>query len=301
MLDVAQNTPKIEATPLFSTAHVADRRRAEAWLSARLARGNREVFSETVELTPVLAELLLDRNPDNRKVHWVDVSKYATDIVEGGWQYNGESIKISRDGLLNDGQHRCLAVKKAGTSIQTAITFGLERDTRLTVDQGVVRGAADYLSMDSIPDANHASKVAGLLWQYDRRKAVTNRSEMKPTKRQVQETYHANPEISDSVRFCSLKGNHIVGGKSNLAFCHFMFSKKDPAKAKDFFKSLILGEGPNMKRGNAVHAARQYMLENPKLSMELKIELLFRAWNAFIHGRSMIKPRLDGTLPPLEA
>lgn len=277
-------------TPLFSTANILERRRAEAWLADRVKRGERGVFSEVGVLSPVLAEVLLDRNPDNRLIKEGIVEKYASDIADGRWELNGESVKIARDGSLNDGQHRCSGVVRAASPIKTLFTFGVERTSRLTLDQGAIRTPGDYLSMEGIPQANNVAAVAALIWQYETHGRVSAQALYRPTKAQVRETYHSHPAISESVTFASKQGVSIVGGKSVVAFCHYLFKKHDQAGADEFISSLI--SGAKLEDTDPILLCRNRLSGSKRMRVDEKVELIIRAWNHHRSGRRLQKIQL---------
>lgn len=277
-------------TPLFSTASVLERRRAEAWLADRVKRGERGVFSEVGVLSPVLAEVLLGRNPDNRILKEGVADKYASDVADGRWVLNGESVKVARDGTLNDGQHRCSAVVRAATPIHTIFTFGVERASRLTLDQGAVRTPGDYLSMEGIPQANNVAAIAALIWQYETHGRVSAQALYRPTKAQVRETYHAHPTISESVTFASKQGVSMVGGKSVVAFCHYLFKKHDRAAADEFISSLI--SGAKLDDTDPILLCRNRLSGSKRMRVDEKVELIIRAWNHHRSGRRLQKIQL---------
>lgn len=276
--------------PLFSTALVAERRRAEQWLADRLKRGEREIFSEENDLSPVLAELLLARNPDNRNVRDGVVSDYAGDIVEGNWTTNGESLKISRQGMLNDGQHRCLAVIKAGRKIRTMFTFGVERASRTTLDQGLARTPGDYLGMAGVSSANQAAAVATLLWQYKRLGRISRQSIYRPTKAQILEAFAEHSGINDSIRVAAKKGCNVAGGVSVLALCHYLFAQVDRAAADNFIEKLI--KGTDLPASDPIYLCRERLRSETRMVIEDKAELIIRAWNNHRRGRRLQKLQL---------
>jgi len=71
----------------------------------------------------------------------------------------------SKCGQLNDGQNRCAAVVRSGLTVPTIFVFGLERETRLTVDQGVGKRPGDYLAMSGVANSNHVAAIAAMIWQ----------------------------------------------------------------------------------------------------------------------------------------
>ncbi len=48
-------------------------------------------------------------------------------LREGRWLNTGEPIIVSREGILNDGQHRLLAIKETNMSAELDIRFGVPR------------------------------------------------------------------------------------------------------------------------------------------------------------------------------
>jgi hypothetical protein len=293
VLPVTQKSPG-----LFTSADAQKTRRAQAWLADRLQKARSGSFVELVELTPVLAELLLANNPDNRALKPTKLSVFETDVAEGRWVPNGDTIKVSIEGLLNDGQHRCHAVIGAGRSIQTYIVFGVSRKSRLTVDQGTARTVGDYLSMEGVPSGNHCASVAALIHLVGETGYVKKSSVTTPTKGQIREVYHNNPGISDSIRVVPRKGSALVGGLSNLAFCHFMFALKDKEAADAFITQFV--RGTDLKSSDPIYVARQRLMTDRRLRPEEKIEVIFRAWNAVRTRRPLRSVPIHGRLPGLE-
>lgn len=279
-------------------ANHADARRAKAWLDDRIKRGRREAFCETINLTPALAELLLGRNPDNRNLRQSKVDEFCTDIAAGNWTYNGENIKVSVEGLLNDGQHRCHAVIAAATPIKTDIKFGLSRDSRMTVDQGAVRTAGNYLSMGGVTDANAVAAVAGFVWQYETYGKISTARNGRPTKAQISDTFRRHPKIAESVRAVP-RGGRVAGSKAVLAFCHYPIARKASVLADSFILNLCIGEG--LVQTDPVYRCRERLLADRKLSHSEKIELILRTWNATRTGRRAVKTsHIVGEIPELE-
>lgn len=284
-------------TPLFSEAHVAEARRARAWLQDRIDRSAREgSFTETISLSPVIAELLLERNEHNRNLRQRAVDTYATDIAGGNWCFNGEAIKVSVEGLLNDGQHRCHAVIKAARSIRTNVTFGLERDSRMTVDQGAVRTAGNYLSMAGHESSNHLAAVAALTWQYENLGIIDNKRP--PTKTQINQTVEDHPGFADSIKAIP-SGARVGRSRSVLAFCHYIIAKRSKSHADSFFLRLVLGDG--LSRKDPIYHCRERLLAASKMRAEEKVEIIFRTWNALRRNQVQTKcsPVL-GELPKIE-
>ncbi len=280
-------------TPLSPGAlREKEERECLEWFERMLAKAQREgIFTIRVFLVPALAAVLMSNNPGNRSLKPSKIAIYKQDMAAGKWELNGETIKISLEGAMNDGQHRCQALLASEIDgIDTLITFGLPRYTRLTVDQGANRSAGDYLGMEGVPNGNHIAAIASLVWQMNKFGSVTRSPERHPTRIQVRDTYHANPQIMQSLHAVPRRGSNLVGGLSVLGFCHFMIWRdKDNAASKaraDYFiEQLVNGE--LLEQGDPIYAARARLIGNRRLKVEEKVEIIFRGWNGDREGRKM--------------
>jgi len=81
-----------------------------------------QITASIKEITPEMAKEILENNhADQRKIKESRVRKYAEEIAIGAWIINGETIVISENGRLLDGQHRVLAVIRANEPIRTLL------------------------------------------------------------------------------------------------------------------------------------------------------------------------------------
>jgi hypothetical protein len=303
MLNVDESpvTGKLKSSGNSQFQVASEERKATVWLDEMVHRSQLVMFTGTVKLTPVLARVLLSRNPGNRKVSDSYVESYARDIETGSWSFNGEPIIVSKEGWLNDGQHRCEAVIMANKSIDVVFVVGAERDSRLTLDQGRNRMAADYLSMNGHHDATTLAAAAGFVWQYLRAGQVSRHWKYRPTKGEILAFVDETPTVIASLSAIPRKGSDTAGGRSTLAFCHWAIAQRaNFADASTFTDSLVVGAGL-LVRDPILYARNRLAAERSRLSPNQKSEMIFRAWNA--HRRRETPktlPILDGALPVLE-
>jgi hypothetical protein len=208
-----------------------------------LRRGAAEVFTVTVNMTPDLAGRLLARNENNRTLRIVGASRtveaYARAMIRGEWLLNGESIIVSREGLLNDGQHRLEAVIKSGVGVPMQITFGVERDSRHTVDQGAARSPGDILVMYGERNAHQLAHALQFLWVYDGHRIFGYR----PSTDELLATLEANPGIRDAVRAVGHLVTEFRGSAGYLAGAHLVCSRVDAGLAARFLERVSTGLG----------------------------------------------------------
>lgn len=301
MLKVAEKPDTGKAADAFHT--VSDTRQAAIWLDEQGAKANRSVTSVVTDLTPQMAAVLLERNPANRKIKHAKVQDYAHDIKQGAWKFNGEPIIIANDGLLNDGQHRCAAVLEAQKAIKVVMVFGVERDSRDTLDQGANRTAGDYLGIHGYHSTNNLAAVAKAVWQWRTYGLLSaGGSRYSPTRSEVLEVVAANPGLVKSFSFVDRKNARTMGSPSILAFAHFAIKSIAGELPANYFMDALI-DGTNLKAGDPILTARNRLIVDRKsLRAPERAELLFRAWNAHRLGQTRVLFRIaGGELPLLEA
>jgi hypothetical protein len=303
MLNVTERKPKATLLKAVGSEFVTQspEKRSADWLENEIAKAKSGVITQTVDLTPALARVLLSRNDGNRRISEALVMSYARDIASDGWAFNGEPIIVSHDGKMNDGQHRCGAVIAADKPITTILTLGIARETRTTLDQGRVRTSGDFLAMDGHQTANVLGAAASLYWQYQTFGVLARGSNQRPTKGEVLRSVEHNPDIEKSVAFCHRKGIGTVGGHSLLSFIHYAIWQRAGRLASDeFVKSLVDGVGLSAQNP-ILYARNRIIIERGKLRGNFKAELIFKAWNAHRKGETLRHIILTGNvLPKLE-
>lgn len=136
------------------------------------------ITHKTMTVTPEQAAKWLESNIANRDVRTVRVREYATAMSEGRWLYTADPIRFDEDGRLIDGQHRLLALVKAGLPLEMHVVRGLSRDAQDAVDTGAARTASDALKVRgfkhgpqlaaTVPIVNWLLKGGGFAASYSR-------------------------------------------------------------------------------------------------------------------------------------
>lgn len=154
------------------------------------------MITTSVEMiTPSMAVAMLARNTSNRPVKQGAVNRYATDMRNGRWQYNGQDILFSDDGVLLDGQHRLLAVVAADAAVTMGIKRGLAANVFATIDAGSARTAGDVLSMCNVPNYNAVAAAARVALSFSEGRTIGHT----PTRTEVTDFVLREPYIQDAV------------------------------------------------------------------------------------------------------
>jgi hypothetical protein len=284
-----------------------ERERMAAWLAERVKASKSKPSAEVVTLTPVLAELLLETNSNNRPISEGNETSLISDLANDRFEFNGESIVVSSAGTLIDGQHRCQMVVKSRKSIQTVIAFGPREEARFTIDIGRPKSAANFLAMQGhkysatlasaarmiLLNRSHGSLVSG--------GATSGRNG--PTKTEVMAAVGQLRGLDASVDFVS-SAPKSLGGKSVLAFTHYLITKKSTREAADFFFGKLI-EGENLRRGDPILYCRNRLPElnttGGGIGSNARAELILKCWNYHRLGATDVsKIPLNGRLPKVE-
>lgn len=314
MLNVLERESDGKVQPEFSDREL---KASRDYLSRKIARAEAsgQPFAEVVTIDPVLAHLLLQRNPadENRKLSQSTVDKYAADMAGGRWQgLNGQTIVISSDGYLNDGQHRLNAIIECGGSIPFTIVFGAERSSRLTIDQNRVRTSGDYLGMSGFKNPNNVAAIASILHSYKTDNLSTAKlgghkilknTDKRPTKAFMHAFALKNiKDIERGFDVINDQSCRRVATPSRLAAALILIARKaNWEDAEKFVQSVITGD--ELGKTNPAYVARERLISERfagAVPPARTLEIMFRAWNAHRRGDRMTKMSLRGELPTIE-
>lgn len=305
--EVAESLPNGKAERVFDRERYVEAR-ATVQRYINQSRLSPTPICVTLEVDPSIAQVFLSRNENNRKLSEKTVRKYARDMREGRWQsLNGQTIVISKDGDINDGQHRLTGIVEADVCFPFLVVFGADRDSRLTLDQNKVRTSGQYLQMQGVPDANNVAAVASILMAYDTNKLVRYTGDKyrvfgaeRPTKAKLHEYAVTHMDaILNSLAKASQGDIQILAPKTRVAATHRIISRHavGQERVEQFFTMLL--HGVNLKQHDPALMARHRLMKDrqtrpPVLST---IETIVRTWNAFARGETLTRLALYGDLP----
>lgn len=302
MLQSTETTVALQANDTVHGASKEEYRRMREWLEERIAAGKKKPSAEVVTLSPCLAHLLLARNPLNRPINKSNAIALETDIANGQFAFNGESIVVSREGTLNDGQHRCDRVIKTNKAIETVIVFGPKEETRFTIDTGRSKTASNLLHMKGrkYTTALSAAVSYHLQWQTNGYLSYGGGPNM-PTKSQIVTAADELKGMDKSVE-TTVDSMKTVRSHAVLAFCHYVFKRRAGVDAADEFIQRLI-DGENLRKGSPIYYCRNRLLSmNRGFTANERCELIFRCWNRWREGRTMDTFRfVGGKLPKVES
>lgn len=102
---------------------------------------------EAVEITPLVAQKMLEFNIHNRKISPTVVSKYSQEILNDEWVLSAQGIGFDSNGVLSDGQHRLSAIIQSGKTTSMLVVYGLPTKSQEKVDRQKKRSLYDVFNL----------------------------------------------------------------------------------------------------------------------------------------------------------
>lgn len=244
---------------------------------------------KSVRIDPDFARILLEMNTRNRPKSASIIKAYAEAMKAGNWKLNGETIKVTSDGFILDGQHRLEACVLSGVAFDTYFVEVEDANSFDTIDIGHKRTGAHVLAIQG--EANYAvlSSALALLYQYEKKGRITKGS-TRINPYAIEELLGKNPDMRISVNYaCKYRNKSNLLSRSVCAFVHYIFSRIDADDAEKFMDQVMGGE--NLQRQDPAWAIRnRLMVEQTQrrhniLRNSFSIALLIKAWNLFRAGK----------------
>lgn len=206
---------------------------------AAMGKGKQARSLSTIMLTPQRAAELLEHNKVNRPISDSHVARLERQIVLGKWRFNGDTIKISEDGDVLDGQHRLWAVMGAKKPIDTIVVTGIAREAFATIDTlRKPRSGADVLALNGADRyRNIAASAVQWLIRYQRGVIDSFRDPKNRVENSdIEESFTAHPGIMHAVeRAMPLRS---MVNPAIIAFLYYILTNKDEALAERMVDTL---------------------------------------------------------------
>lgn len=268
----------------------------QSWLKRQIDRGRKEIFTVQVDLTPALAGELLAINDANRPLNKGRIEAYRHDMLNGKWVLNGETIIVSSDGTMNDGQHRCHAVIPGGVTVPVILIFGLSRESRLTTNQGKAKGAGDYAGMLGISNAKAVAAIARMVLTWKTLGKLSGSRDVSHS--DVLEFIEQNDAALQHAHHVSktmYNNSRLLGASSITGFCFYICNEIAGPAAEAFFHAL--GTGENLSGDDPILTARNRLFSLSGEARYARVEIILRAWNAWREGRTLRMVPIMGNVP----
>ncbi len=242
------------------------------------------------KVTPEIAAQMLGTMSGNRPIRQRMVNRFSREMIAGKWLLNGESIKISREGRLIDGQHRLNAIIAAKTAVSLFVVRGVDPSAFLTLDTGVSRSYHDAATIAGRDWLRESGSIARFWFRYERG-INSAQGRIPPSHQELDLVIEQHPGIPETARF--IKTLKVVQNKCLAGvqgFVHAYASERYDREMADSFMQ-DLNDGARLEKASPIYALRGRLVDYPERKPEQihVLALSIKAWNAWINGEKMQK------------
>lgn len=217
------------------------------WLHHQVNVANRlsngDLHATTVRVTPEIAAYLLKyRNPRNRMLTEANIENIQDQMEAGEWMLTSQGISFSKEGLLNDGQHRLWACVRSGNPFKTLMVFGEDREAQDVLDTGRKRRPSDALSLLDDMDIKNETVVAAaarLLFYYENGLMTAHPT---ITNHEIKEVVKSNKEIVAAAANARKFAGKVKCSPAAATFAVFLIEKalaRATPVVKEKFRTFI--------------------------------------------------------------
>lgn len=263
---------------------------------------------QQVKVTPHGAEAILKMNTGNRKLRSSRVKQYAEQMKRGQWLESGDPIRISKSGVLLDGQHRLTAIVESGVSIDCVVISELDDEAYTVIDTGLGRKAADVVTHMGVQNAHTVAAIAKLVIGVRAGISPNDTAGMSLVTRVDIADFVKNNE--DLVHNAAIIGNTMfkdAGGRATAwgALWIFALDAGRPTEASRFFEAVR--SGANLSENDPSLALRNWIAKNcgrrqRNFNTGSQCGTFVMAFNDYVANkpRKVIRPWTAGKFPEVK-
>ncbi len=240
---------------------------------------------KTVLFDKEVAEAVLAYNTGNRKINKRKLQQLVDQMLRGAFINTGEPIIISREGVLNDGQHRLQAVVEAGVEVDMDVRFGISREAFRVTDTGASRTPGDVLTIMGAHSGGQVSSTVRLLLLYERGLPDSIRAFV--SHEEIARAFERWRDVEDVV--AAVNGHAFPKAvKSIPLYATAFLASRTPAKVKLETWLDAVATGLDVGRDHPAYQLRERLLRGiPAATREGLMErfaLMVKSWNLFAKG-----------------
>lgn len=264
------------------------------------------VTSSVEQITPELAAQYLATSKGNRPINKGRCNRYGDEMVNGRWVLNGEAIIFNDKGELQNGHHRLTACVEFGAPFVSVVIRNIS-DPRafMTIDQHGKKTGGDIFALAGVVQSRAQSalqnRYAEYIYSIGKMSVSHTNVPFEMTAAAMLEQYKSDPAAFDhSLRMGDAVYRALPAcNVPMMGALHYMFSKRNLAKADAFFEQLASGE--NMVHGDPAYMLRDAWIrragdKHKENARNMMVKTVY-AWNAYRNNRRIGLIRHNKTNP----
>lgn len=254
--------------------------------------------TEVVDVTPAMAQEWLEGNTLNRPMKPLLLTDITNAMLNGKFPLIHQSVALTADGRVLDGQHRLTGVVQSGKTVPMNVTFNADPATFDVIDAGAKRSVADAVNIrfnNPFSKANvGACRVIAL---YDRidpastvpwnQRTYANAKLDRATLAGIafdlnEDMNRLIADVKDYSRSWRLNANSLAA-----MFVIRRDTRQDKALVEQFLSGVV--SGANLPHGDVRLKLREALANNPAFrrnDARLGFGATVKGWNLYVQGDS---------------
>ncbi|MFE5858554.1 hypothetical protein ACFQ61_35720 [Streptomyces sp. NPDC056500] len=252
-------------------------------------------------ITPRMAELWLDYcNPQsNRVLSDTIYERYAKAMSDGAWRTTHQGIAFDKEGMLLDGQHRLMAVKASGVSVEMLVIPLCDAETFDVLDSGHRRQAAQLLKIPHRVVVAAAARIIGQMYKmWDPVTLFDGFYDTKAATSDILKAVAAWPELTTMAPIAAAAYRASgINQPTHLVVLAQAARTEHSGKIDDWASGLISGANMDQKDPRLVLRNRFFrdrVVLGTSSGRRASYNLITKSWNSWAQGNLM------GTLKSLD-
>lgn len=258
--------------------------RERDWLNEMLARGERERHTVSKrKVTPGLAAAMLELNLANRPVTERQIDLHIGRLRRGDFILTHQGIAFSNTRVLNDGQHRLIAIARSGVTGDLQVTFGAEREEHRAVDAGRTRGARDLVGIHvkDVPVLRAAMARIVLM--------AESKSGLLDPQLIAEKALAIQAEDATNIALALAHAMKKIAPPASVSAAYYWIATHSPAavRVNEFFEGMVSGEGLTGVKLKLREWLRDNTIPRSKMTggqAQWRSAGIILGWNAWIRG-----------------
>lgn len=241
----------------------------------------------------------LKANTKNRPQIRANIDFVKEELLNNRFLFNGQSITFDWNGVLQDGQHRLLAISELDVEVEILVVRGVSPEAFKTIDTGAKRTAKDVLGINKVPYAVAlSSAINRILGKFDQSRKVGKSGSVKFSNTEILDFYNQNKkELDDNASFIHTLYNSetkIITPALGIAML-FLLKKENPNKAKSFIREIYTGtkEGEDISALTLRKRLLNLKIEGFKINSTMYRNLFVSAFRAYCQNRNLTKIQIS--------
>lgn len=255
---------------------------------------------ELTYVTPKLAENYLRFNNKNRNIGLKNIEFLVSEMINGRFIENGESIVFDKNGALKDGQHRLLSIVKSGKSYFIPVVRGVEPIAMSTYDTGKSRSASDVLSINGFKNTAVLAAFILNISRYSINKSKSSKmgaegKAHKLTNQQILDYCESNydwlNEIIKNLEPVYKKSNPKTISLSAMCLIAYVIGGEEPSSDVYDFMNYLVGLSRSQGTASNYIYTKMYnsKINKEPLSFYWILGMSIKAYNFHIEGNPAVK------------